>query len=68
MGGGKHGRKPAAFPKSNRATQSLACDVRGEYVGGARDLQVLHLLVGMAAIGQGEGLASRIKHVRPLPQ
>lgn len=31
-------------------------------------VQVLHLLVGIAAIGQGEWLAGRIKRVRPLPQ
>jgi len=27
-------------------------------------IQVLHLLVGLAAIGQGEGLAARIKQIR----
>lgn len=31
-------------------------------------VQVFHLLVGMAAIGQGEGLAARIKRARPLPE
>ena len=28
-------------------------------------IQVLHLLVGLGAIGQGEGLAARIGHARP---
>ena len=32
-------------------------------------IEVLHLLVGLAAIGQGEGLAGRIRQVRmPAPQ
>ena len=32
-------------------------------------IEVLHLLVGLAAIGQGEGLARRIRQVRmPAPQ
>ena len=31
-------------------------------------VQVLHLLFGMAAIGQGEALAARIKRARPLPE
>ena len=35
-------------------------------VGGAHwVIQVLHLLVGVAAIGQGEGLAREIKRSRP---